>query len=392
MTNRLYYTDAYQKAFRATVVGRDEDGKRLYLDQTAFYPTSGGQLNDLGTINGIAVVDVIDEDERVAHVLATPLSGDADSIEGAIDWTRRYDFMQQHTGQHLLSAMFEDRYGWPTVSVHFGTESSTLDITAPNWDAAMIEDAERIANELVAENREILVTFEDAASATGLRKASDRDGTLRIVSIADLDRSACGGTHVRHTGEIGSILLRRAEKNKGFLRIEFLCGMRAVSAARRDATLLSRSAALFTAAVEDVPRLVEAQQQQLRELEREHKKLKGELASYEARKLWDAAAVDVNGVRRIHIELTSGAVKEQEALAQAIVTLGGAIAVITSKSPVGVMLASSPDSGVDAGKTIREVVTPLGGRGGGSPRLAQASLPDENALPAVAAALGVAPA
>lgn len=391
MTKRLYYTDAYQKAFRATVVGRSDDGHRLYLDQSAFYPTSGGQLNDLGTINDIAVTDVIDEDDRVAHVLASALPANATSVDGKVDWTRRYDFMQQHTGQHLLSAMFEDRYGWPTVSVHFGTESSTLDITAPNWDAAVLEQAERIANELVTENREIVVSFEDAASVVGLRKPSDRDGTLRIVSIADLDRSACGGTHVRHTGEIGSILLRRAEKNKSFLRIEFLCGMRAVSAARKDALLLSRSAALFTAAVEDVPRLVEAQQQQLRELEREHKKLKGELATYEARKLWDAAAVDANGVRRIHVELASGAVKDHEALAQAIVTLGGAVAVITSKSPVGVMLASSTDSGVDAGKTIREAVTPLGGRGGGSPRLAQASLPDASALPAALTALGVVP-
>ena len=391
MTNRLYYTDAYQKAFRASIVARDSDGHRLYLDQSAFYPTSGGQPNDLGTINGVQVLDVIDEDGRVAHVLASALPSDATEIEGAIDWTRRYDFMQQHTGQHLLSAMFEDRYGWPTVSVHFGTESSTLDITASNWDPSKLEEAERFANELVAENREILVSFEDAASAAGLRKASDRDGTLRIVSIAELDRSACGGTHVRHTGEIGSILLRRAEKNKTFLRVEFLCGMRAVTTARHDAALLTKTAALFTAATEDVPRLVEAQQQQLRDLEREHKKLKAELATYEARKLWDAATPDANGVRRIHVALASGAVKEHEALAQAIVALGRAVAVITSTLPAGVMLASSADSGVDAGKMIREVVTPHGGRGGGSPRLAQASLPDANALPAVVTALRVVP-
>ncbi|MEO7360377.1 MAG: DHHA1 domain-containing protein, partial [Gemmatimonadaceae bacterium] len=188
---------------------------------------------------------------------------------------------------------------------------------------------------------------------------------------------------------VGAILLRRAEKNKTFLRVEFLCGRRAVSAARRDAALLTRTAAIFTAATEEVPRLVEAQQQQLKEREREHKKLKGELATYEARTLWDAATVDTSGVRRIYVQLASGAVKEQEPLAQAIAALGGAVAVITSKSPVGVMLASSADSNVDAGKTIREVVTPHGGRGGGSPRLAQASLPDASALPAVASALGV---
>ena len=389
MTDRLYYTDAYAQAFRATVVERNADGTRVYLDQTAFYPTSGGQLNDLGTLNSVDVIDVIDEGTRVAHLLAAPLPTDASTVEGAVNWSRRYDFMQQHTGQHLLSALFEDRYGWPTVSVHFGTESATLDITAPDWDAAKLEEAEHIANELVVENREILVTFEDAESAKGLRKASGREGTLRVVEIANLDRSACGGTHVRRTGEIGAILLRRAERTKGQTRIEFQCGMRAVSTARRDAGMLTRVASLFTAAVEDVPRLVETQQQQLRDLEREHRKLKGELAVFEARKHWEGAVPDSAGVRRVHIALDRGAVKEQEPLAQAIAALGQAIVVITSNEPVGVMLAASPDAGIDAGQTIRAAVIPVGGRGGGSPRLAQASLPSVDALPAVRVALGV---
>lgn len=390
MTDRLYYTDAYAQAFRATIVERSADGTRIYLDQTAFYPTSGGQLNDLGTLNGVDVTDVIDEDIRIAHVLASALPADVAAVDGAIDWRRRYDFMQQHTGQHLLSAMFEDRFGWPTVSVHFGTESSTLDIAAPNWDAARLEEAERLANALVVENRDILVTFEDAALAQGLRKASDREGTLRVVEIANLDRSACGGTHVRKTGEIGAILLRRAEKTKGHTRIEFQCGMRAVSTARRDAAALNKVAALFTAAVDDVPRLVESQQQQLKELEREHRKLKADLAVFEARKLWESAVPDAAGVRRVAVSLDRGAVKEQEPLAQAIAALGHAVVVITSKDPVGVMLAASADSGVDAGQAIKAAVTAVGGRGGGSPRLAQASLPGADVLPAVRAALGFA--
>lgn len=389
MTDRLYYTDSYLKSFRANVVDRSDDGTRLYLDQTAFYPTSGGQPHDLGLLNGVRLVDVIDEEDRIAHVLAEPVAADTNSAEGTIDWTRRFDLMQQHTGQHLLSAMFEDRYGWPTVSVHFGAESSTLDIAAPNWDVSVLEVAERVANELASENREIVVTFEDTASAQGLRKPSDRAGMLRVVSIAGLDRSACGGTHVRSTGEIGAILLRRAERTKGQTRIEFLCGMRAVTMARHDATLLARSAAVFTAATDDVPRLVELQQQQLRDLERDHKKVKGELAVYEARKYWENAQPDAGGIRRLHIAMNGGPVKDQEALAQAIVTLGGAVAVITSTAPVGVMLATSADTGVDAGQTIRAAVTPLGGRGGGSPRLAQASLPDASAIPTVVQALGV---
>ncbi|MEP6834199.1 MAG: DHHA1 domain-containing protein [Gemmatimonas sp.] len=389
MTDRLYYTDSYVKSFRGNIVGQSDDGLRVYLDQTAFYPTSGGQPHDLGSINGVPLVDVVDEDDRIAHVLAQPLPAGASSVDGMIDWTRRFDLMQQHTGQHLLSALFEDRFGWSTVSVHFGAESSTLDIAAPNWDASVLEVAELAANALASENRAIVVSFEDGASAQGLRKASDRAGTLRVVSITDFDRSACGGTHVRRTGEIGSILLRRAERTKGQTRIEFLCGTRAVTAARHDAGLLARAAAVFTAATDDVPRLVESQQQQLRDLEREHKKLKGELAVYDARKHWEAATPNAGGIRHIHIAVPNGPVKDQEALAQAIATLGAAVVVITSNNPVGVMLATSADSGVDAGQTIRATVTPLGGRGGGSPRLAQASLPDASAIRTVLAALGV---
>jgi alanyl-tRNA synthetase len=388
MTERLYYTDAYLSDFRARVLDQSDGGRRVYLEQSAFYPTSGGQLHDLGTLAGVTVVDVVDEDSRVAHILAEPLASGISEVAATIDWARRFDFMQQHTGQHLLSALFEDRYKWPTVSVHFGTESATLDVTAPNFDVSQLADAEIIANALVAENREVSVSFEDAATAQGLRKPSDRVGALRIVSIDGLDRSACGGTHVRHTGEIGAIFLRRAEKTKGQVRIEFLCGQRAVRAARHDAVLLARTAGVFNASVDDVPRLVEAQQQQLKDADREVRRLRAELATFEARGLWDHATADANGVKRIAISLDSGAVKEQEALAQAVVLLGHAAIVITSQSPVGVMLATSGDSGIDAGQTMRSAISPMGGRGGGSPRLAQASLPDASHLTAVVRALG----
>lgn len=382
MTTRLYYSDAYLKSFSATITDSADAGRRVYLSQTAFYPTSGGQPHDLGTLGSAQVIDVIDEDDRIAHVLSEPLGSDVTEVKGNIDWERRYDLMQQHTGQHLLSAMFEDRYGWPTVSVHFGAESSTLDISAAEWDASVLAEAERHANLLVAENSEVSVSFEDGALVQGLRKASDRSGLLRVITITDIDRSACGGTHVRRTGEIGGILLRRAERTKGHTRIEFVCGLRAVRTARRDAALLARAASVFTAAPEDVPRLVEAQQQQLRDLEREHRKLRADLAGFEAQRLWQGASPDALGIRRISVALAGGAVKEQEPLAQALAALGGVTVVISSMAPLGVMLATSADSNVDAGKALRAVITPLGGRGGGSPRLAQGTVPDATALAA----------
>ena len=229
MTKRLYYTDAYLTTFASTVVDRGEDGTRVCLAETAFYPTSGGQPHDLGTLGGVAIRDIVDEGERVVHVLASPLPG-ADRVDGAIDWTRRFDNMQQHTGQHLLSAVFEDLFGAATVSVHFGPDYSTLDVDSEALSYQQLVKAERRANEIVREARPVAVTFEDAATATGLRKASDREGTLRIVSIADLDRSACGGTHVRSTAEIGPILIRSSEKVRKATRVEFVCGDRALRA------------------------------------------------------------------------------------------------------------------------------------------------------------------
>jgi alanyl-tRNA synthetase len=249
MTERLYYADSYLTEFDATLVGRDESGRQLYLDRSAFYPTSGGQQFDLGKLQPegaaapLRVVDVVDEGERVAHVLAEPAAWLADGarLHGQVDWSRRFDHMQQHTGQHLLSAVFQELLGCATLSVHFGDQSSTLDLDAALLGPADLEAVERRANAAVFEDREVAVAVEDASDAAGLRKASARSGALRIVSIAGLDRSACGGTHVRRTGEIGPILLRRLERVRKNVRLEFVCGERATRRARADFASLSRA-------------------------------------------------------------------------------------------------------------------------------------------------------
>ena len=378
MTKRLYYTDAYRGEFVATVVARDENGTRVYLDETAFYPTSGGQPHDLGTLNGVAVVDVIDEGERIVHVLSSALPA-GDTVSGKIDWMRRFDLMQQHTGQHLLSAVFEDLFGFKTVSVHFGADSSTVDLDTELVTHQQMLAAEVRANAIVAEARPVNVTFEDAQAASGLRKASDREGTLRIVSIEDIDRSACGGTHVRTTAEIGPVLLRSNEKIRKATRIEFVCGRRAVKRARKDFEMLSSIAGSLSASLDDAASIVTAQAERLKDSESARKKAGQELASYRARERYDATTADDTGVRRLVIR-DAPTMDDARTLAQAAFSLAKVVVIAAVAAPPSVLVAASEDSGIDAGKLLKETLATVGGRGGGSPRLAQGSVPDASAL------------
>jgi len=375
-TTRLYYTDSYLTSFEAHVIDVTEEGRRVYLDRTAFYPTSGGQAHDLGNLNGIRIADVIDEGERIAHVLESPL--DASDVTGEIEWERRFDHMQQHTGQHLLSAVLEDAYGFHTVSVHFGRDYSSLDLDVDAVSPEQVVAAEARTNLIIAENRPVTTSFEDAAAAAGLRKESERSGTLRIVTIADLDRSACGGTHVRATGEIGGLLIRKVERVRKSARLEFVCGLRAVRRARADYEALTRIAGVLSASLDDAPALVGAQGEQLRAAENERRKLERELATYRAKSLYDAAATDARGRKVVRHE--AGSMDELRAVAQAIAALPGAVLVGTVADPPSLLLAAAEDTGIDAGRTLREVVTKFGGRGGGSPRVAQGTVPDKGLL------------
>jgi alanyl-tRNA synthetase len=375
-TTRLYYTDSYLRHFEARVVDAADDGRRVYLDQTAFYPTSGGQPHDLGMLNDARITDVIDEGDRIAHIVDTPVIGDR--VEGRVDWERRFDHMQQHTGQHLLSAVLAEMYGHHTVSVHFGAEYSSLDVDVDAVGRDRIVAVEARANVVVAENRPVTTSFEDASQASGLRKASDREGTLRIVSIADVDRSACGGTHVRATGEIGAILIRKVERVRKSARLEFVCGLRAVRRARADFEAIGRIAGALSASLDDAPALVSAQSEQLRAAENDRRRLERELASFRARQLYDAASADDRGIRVVRHE--AGAMDDLRNLAQAFVTLPRGVLLGTIADPPSLLLATAEDTGIDAGRALREGLTSAGGRGGGSSRIAQGSVPTSGRL------------
>jgi alanyl-tRNA synthetase len=386
MTERLYYTDARLTEFTARVV--EVAGNRVYLDRTAFYPTSGGQLFDVGTLGDARVVDVVDEKERIAHVLDRPARFAAgDELTARLDWTRRFDHMQQHTGQHLLSAVFEELFGHKTLSVHFGDESSTLDLDTASLSKDRALMAERRANEIVLENRPVRVTFEDAGVAKGLRKEAGRSGELRIVEIEGLDRSACGGTHVSGTGEIGPVVVRRIEKYKQSTRVEFLCGWRAHARSRADFETLAAIAGLLTASIDEVPALVAAQATRLKDAEADARKRGEELAKYQARERYDAAPPDSNGIRRV--TETASSMEPLRAMAQALSALSKATYAGIVVSPPGIVFAASADSGVNAGELLKAALTANGGRGGGSPRVAQGTVADAAALQRVVTMLGL---
>jgi alanyl-tRNA synthetase len=287
--------------------------------------------------------------------------------------------MQQHTGQHLLSAVFAERFGLATVSVHFGAAGATLDLDAESLSAERLREAEAMANTIVSENRAVTVAFEDAATATGLRKPSDRGGVLRIVSIDGLDRSACGGTHVRSTGEIGPILLRRTERVRRTTRVEFVCGLRAVRRARADYEALVAMATQLSASIDEVPALVGAQQEQLREAVAERNRLDGEVQAGRARALYEASTPNADGVR-VHVERTPMAPDTLRALAQAFVSNPRALFVSVAGEPPTLLVAASEDSGLDAGAELRRALAAVGGKGGGSARLAQGRLPSADTI------------
>jgi len=377
---RLYYQDSYLTEFSARVLDRGATGQRLYLDRTAFYPASGGQPHDVGWIAGAPVIEVVEEEERIAHLTAEPVADT--EVACRIDWGRRFDHMQQHTGQHVLSGVLMELCGIQTVGFHLGAAAATIDLATASLEPAQLTAAEDRANAVVFENRAVTVSLEEAASSSlDLRKPAERQGTLRIVAIEGLDRSACGGTHLRATGEVGPIVVRRMERAHGGVRLEFLCGWRALRRARADFETLSRAARALSASLEELPALVEAQSASLQAAEKARRKLAAELAGFRGRELYAAAAPEPSGLRRVVQRLPKGSIDEElRAMAQSFTAQPGAVFVAAIEEPPAVLLAASKDSGVNAGEALKAVLARVGGRGGGSVQIAQGSAPSRDAL------------
>ena len=377
MNERLYYEDAYLDRFNALVTERfrREDQPAVKLDRSAFYPTSGGQPHDMGRLNGTAVVDVVvGEEGAVLHLLEEPLPEGIESVSGQIDWARRYDHMQQHSGQHLLSQVCYRELGLETVSVHFGDALNTVDLDGPPLSASQMAAVETAANEIVWQNRPIRAYWvnEDERQRVPLRRAPTVQGMTRIVEIDKFDWSACGGTHVRRTGEIGLISLVRIEKHRGRSRVHFVCGRRALADAAERRGLLAETAGLLDGGVGDVPELVAKQQEGLRSAERELKALREALVEYQARELLSEAEA-AGGMRLVVQEVADSEPAAVQRLAGALVAGPGVVALLgCARGGRGtVVFARSEDCSVHAGNLLRDTLRQFGGGGGGRPDFAQ---------------------
>ncbi|TMJ13097.1 MAG: alanyl-tRNA editing protein [Bacillati bacterium ANGP1] len=382
MTERLYYADSYLTQFEATVLASEPHGDRLavILDRTAFYPTSGGQPHDTGTLSGVPVTDVIEDGEdRVLHLVSAPLTG---AVAGAIDWPRRFDHMQQHTGQHILSQAFLQAMQAQTRAVHLGAELCTLDLDLADLSAAAAAQVEDLANRIVFEDRPVLVYEVDEAelSSLGLRRPAKKRGRIRVVDVEEFDRSACGGTHVRRTGEIGAVRLRRWERFKGGMRVEFLCGWRALRDSRWKNALVRDLAVKLSVKDQEVAEAVERLMGQLRERDRTLAGLRDQLVELEAQRRLE----NLPGTPRIVTEVLPGWSAEMtSALAGRLAAAGSTIAALAT-SDGRVIVARSSDLDLDAAALLRRALEPLGGRGGGRPAFAQGAVPPEQVHDALA--------
>lgn len=403
---RLYYSDSAPTRFTAIVTDireRTRNGSssvwQVALDRTAFYPTSGGQPYDTGTLTATAPsgarlqapITEVEEDEQgeVWHLTPKPLLAGT-QVEGIVDYERRLDHMQQHSGQHLLSALFSREFGAHTISFHLGDAISTIDLNVPSVEPAQLAQIEKLANEIVAQARPVTLRTVSATEAeklleTGtLRKLPPRAGDIRLVvipgdSTPDLDVNACGGTHVTSTSQIGAVLIRGTERIRQSTRVSFLCGNRAIAAARADDALLTQLSRDLSATRPEIPATLARLKAEARVTAKERQSLREELANYHAARLLveDPPANDRRIVRRIFSDRDADYIKllGSRLISAAAHTIGLLASTQQQDAPAAVVLACSPELNQHAGELLRGTLSEFGGRGGGSPTLAQGLVP-----------------
>lgn len=377
-TERLYYSDSHLIEFNASVVDiteRVSGWTAVILDRTAFYPTGGGQPTDTGTLNGARVVECIEDDNAVLHLIQGSTPSIGTKVKGRVDWPRRLDHIQQHTGQHILSQAFVTLFNAPTRSFRVLEQSCEIDVELANASTGIIERAVELANNVIWEDREITIRNISAEEAARLplRKDPARGGELRIIEVEGFDMSPCGGTHAYRTGEVGMIAVRSWERAKGLIRIEFVAGTRALADYRKANKSARDTAALFSTARDEAPQLAAHMVEENKELHRRVRFLEDIAAGAEATQLYETAEVRSDGTRLIAQVFSDKNPDNLKKLAHALIAKPHAIALLGAfdKENARLIFARSSDATGDMNQLMREACSIVDGRGGGKPDMAQ---------------------
>jgi alanyl-tRNA synthetase len=405
MTDRLYYHDSFLYEFDAEVVETRSPNapdlrSAIVLDRTAFYPTSGGQVSDTGWIvpasnsqERLRVEEVTEAgDGAILHFVTAEMPAQKGSrVHGAIDVDRRRDHMQQHSGQHVLSAAFVRLFEMPTVSFHMGADSCSIDLDTKNLTSAQVEAAEALANDVISQDRRVDNRFvtQEEASSLGLRKLPPAEHEkLRLIDIQDFDLTACGGTHVTATGQIGCIQLRKTEKVRQGWRVEFVCGKRAVATTRRDYATLTEAAGLCSGHIWELPQQVRKLLEESRTSRKSREQLLEEIAELHAAQL--LAATPETGSRKIVVRSYGDRdLSFIKLLAQRLTRQSGAVIALLASTapPAALVFAQSAGQPFDMGALMKEALQQVGGRGGGSKDMAQGGPAQIDQIEAVLAQL-----
>lgn len=369
MTKKLYYENPYAQNFSANITKQEQDF--VVLSETAFYPTGGGQPHDIGTLNGVEVTNVEIVDEEIRHYLAESLPEDTETVEGFVQWKRRFDHMQQHAGQHILSAAFESLFGLQTVSFHLGKESATIDLDTTIITKQQLSEVEKLANQIILENRPIetkWVTVEELAQYK-LRKATKLTENIRLVIIPDFDYNACGGTHPNETGQVGAIKILQIEKQKKLIRVEFVCGERVLTHLHRKQEVLLDLISTLSSPEE---KLVDAAKNLLnneKSLEKQIADLKESLYQYEAKELLATKEKTI-----ITATFQNRSIQELQKLARMVVTESPeSICLFVAENGGKLQLVVAKGNEIE--QSMKELVTQvlplINGKGGGNEMIAQ---------------------
>ena len=386
-THRLYYDDCFLQNFTARVVSclpaepfPTPSGTRpaweVLLDRTALYPNSGGQPHDLGKLGEGQILDVRDAGDEIAHIVDREISGG--TIDGCIDWPRRFDHMQQHTGQHLLSAIFQERYGLPTVSFHLGAELSTIDLRGPEPSPDTLTGAQRAANAVIFEDRPVNVRYgtADQLAQRGVRKEVDRQGILRAIEIEATDLQPCGGTHVKSAGQIGLILVRRCTKIRQDWRVEFVCGARAEKFASADFELLRLIATRLSCTPDEAPAAIEKSAAERDSSSKNLRLALEQLAEARSKLLIAGTAPAANQLRCIATLLREEDAELLLPLASELARNENTVALLIHEPSGQLVFAQSMAAAADLGAILKQVLATIPGKGGGTRDFVRAKLAD----------------